>query len=115
VLAATTATVTMSENVFWSFTSWSSTVTIRAGDTVTWENRGQDTHNAEAEDGAWRSGNVRPGQTYSRRFDSPGEYRYVCSLHLDAEMTGKVVVLPAAGSPTPGAAHNHVFIPYTAR
>jgi plastocyanin len=105
----------MSENVFWSFTTWSSTVTIRAGDTVTWENRGQVTHNAVADDGSWRSGNLRPGQSYSRRFDSPGEYAYICSLHTAEEMTGKVIVLPATGSPTPSALTSHVFIPYTAR
>ena len=113
--AAATATVTMSENVFWSFTAWSSTVTVRAGDTVTWENRGSVTHNAQAEDGSWRSGNLRPGQSFSRRFDTAGEYRYVCTLHVAEEMTGKIVVLPAAGSPTPAARGNHLFIPYATR
>jgi plastocyanin len=103
----------MSENVFWSFTSWSSTVTVRTGDTVAWENRGLVTHNAEAEDGSWSSGNLRPGQRYSRRFDTPGEYRYVCTLHVVEEMTGTVVVLPPAGSPTPGPGSRALFIPYT--
>jgi plastocyanin len=104
----------MSENVFWSFSAWSSTVTVHAGDTVAWENRGQVTHNAEASDGSWSSGNLLPGKTYSRRFDTPGEYPYVCTLHVEEEMTGKVVVLPAAGSPTP-TARRLLFIPYTAR
>jgi plastocyanin len=103
----------MSEHVFWSFTAWSSTVTVQAGDTVTWENRGQVLHNAEASDGSWRSGNLRPGQSYSRRFDTPGEYAYVCSLHLDEEMFGKVIVLPAAGTPSPPA--RRVLVPYAAR
>jgi hypothetical protein len=108
-----TSIVTMSENVFWSFTSWSSTVTVRAGDSVTWENRGQATHNAEAEDGSWRSPNLRPGQSFSLRFDTPGEYRYVCTLHLAEEMTGRVVVLPAGGGSAAPA--SRVLIPYAAR
>jgi plastocyanin len=103
----------MSENVFWSFTAWSSTVTVQAGDTVTWENRGLEIHNAEAEDGRWSSGNLRPGERYSRRFDAPGEYRYVCTLHIVEEMTGKVVVLPAGAPPTPLASRRAVFVPYT--
>jgi plastocyanin len=105
----------MSENVFWSFTAWSSTVTVRAGDTVTWENRGQVVHNAEAEDGSWRSGNLRPGQSYSRRFETPGEYPYVCTLHLAEDMVGKIVVLPAGGASTPAAPVARLFIPHTAR
>ena len=103
----------MSENVFWSFTTWSSTVTVRAGDTVTWENRGQTTHNAVATDESWSSGNVRPGQSFSRRFDAPGEYSYVCTLHLDEEMVGKVVVLAAGPAPTPAA--RRLFLPTSPR
>jgi plastocyanin len=113
--AAASSTVTMTENVFWSSASSSSVVTIRAGESVTWLNNGDDLHNADAEDGSWRSGNLRPGQSYSRRFDLPGEYRYVCSLHLAEEMIGKVVVLPADGPATPGPARSRVLIPYTAR
>jgi plastocyanin len=111
--AAATSTVTMSENVFWSFTSWSSTVTVRSGDMVTWENRGQTTHNAVAADASWSSGNLRPGQSFSRRFDAPGEYGYVCTLHLDEEMVGKVVVLPAGPAATPAA--RRLFVPTSPR
>lgn len=105
----------MSENVFWSFTTWSSTVTVRVGDTVTWENRGTVFHNATADDGTFRSGNLRAGQSYSYTFTRPGEYAYACTLHVAEEMFGRVVVLPAA-SPTPRPSGvRQVLVPYSAR
>ena len=63
--------------------------------------------------GSWRSPNLRPGQSFSRRFDTPGEYRYVCTLHLAEEMVGRVVVLPAGGAPA--GASSRVLSPYAAR
>lgn len=88
----------MSEHIFWSFETWSSAIEIRAGDTVTWENRGLEVHNAAANDGSWRSPDLRPGGRYSRTFTAPGEYRYVCTLHIAEEMFGRVTVLPAAAA-----------------
>jgi plastocyanin len=102
----------VSENVFWSFASWSSTVTVRVGDTVTWENRGSQFHNVADDGGAFRSGSLRPGQSFSVTFTKAGEYPYTCTLHVAEEMFGKVIVLPAASAPvTPF----HVFIPHTPR
>lgn len=40
----------------------------------------------------WDSGELRPGQTYSRRFDVPGTYRYFCKPHENHRMVGTIVV-----------------------
>jgi plastocyanin len=89
---AATHSVSMADHIFWSSTAMSSAITIRPGDTLTWENRGNTTHNAQAEDGSWASPNLRPGQSFSRTFAEPGEYRYICSLHVVEEMFGTVIV-----------------------
>jgi plastocyanin len=83
----------------------SSTVTIQVGDTIRWENRGSVPHNAAAADGSWQSPSLLTGQSYSRRFDVPGEYSYVCTLHIVEEMFGRVVV----------AAPRRVLLPLAAR
>jgi plastocyanin len=103
--SAATHPVSMADHIFWSTTAMSSVVTVRVGDTVTWENRGNTTHNAQAEDGSWASPNLRPGQSYSRTFTQPGEYRYICSLHVVEEMFGTVIV-EGAQAPT-----RRVFVP----
>jgi plastocyanin len=40
----------------------------------------------------WDSGFVNAGQSFSRKFDRPGTYRYICILHEGAMMMGTVVV-----------------------
>ena len=98
----------MSDHIFWSSTAMSSEISIQVGDTVTWENRGDTTHNVWAEDGSWASPNLRPGQSYSRTFTQPGEYAYVCSLHVVEEMFGRVIV-------EGGPATTRVFVPISPR
>ena len=98
----------MADHVFWSTTAMSSAITVRVGDTVTWENTGNTWHNARAEDGSWASPNLAPGESFSRAFTQPGEYRYICSLHVVEEMFGTVTV---EGS----SATNRVFVPSVPR
>jgi plastocyanin len=40
----------------------------------------------------WDSGNVQPGASWAWRFETPGEYRYVCVPHVMAGMIGTIVV-----------------------
>ena len=56
-------------------------VTISAGDTVTWSQSGQAPHTVTADDGSFDSGELGAGDTFSMRFDSPGTYRYYCTFH----------------------------------
>ncbi|MDI6856941.1 MAG: cupredoxin family copper-binding protein [Dehalococcoidia bacterium] len=65
-------------------------VTIRAGGTVTWTNEGPSVHTATADDGAFDSGNLSRGDSFSQTFDEPGTYPYHCTPH--PFMTAEVVV-----------------------
>jgi plastocyanin len=58
-----------------------SSITIKAGDTVTWTNADQRDHSVAAADGSFSSGNIGPGATYSHVFTKPGKFEYACSLH----------------------------------
>lgn len=57
------------------------TLTIRVGDTVRWFNDDALPHTVSATDGSWDSGNLVPGQSFERRFDTAGSYHYLCRYH----------------------------------
>lgn len=58
-----------------------STLTVNAGDTVTWTNTGSLAHTVTAVDGAFDSGNLNSGETTTVYFDTPGTYSYLCAPH----------------------------------
>jgi YVTN family beta-propeller protein len=60
------------------------------GQTVTWTNRDGAPHGLAFQNGAAGSALLLPGQSFSRKFDQPGSFDYVCSVH--PYMTGKVLV-----------------------
>src|SRR3712207_5307306 len=51
-------------------------LTITAGDTVTWRNRDTVNHQVSSDTGAFISPILRPNQTWSYTFTNPGTYRY---------------------------------------
>ena len=65
-------------------------IEIAAGTTIVWTNQDQLVHTVIADDGSWNSGDVAPGATWSRKFDTPGTYAFHCTPH--PFMTGVVVV-----------------------
>jgi len=73
-------------------------VTIRAGDTVTWLNDDDTTHDlvfVEERNGLPtmdKPYKVRQSETYAITFDEPGTFEYVCKIHLDYDMKGKIIV-----------------------
>ncbi len=73
-------------------------VTIEAGTTLVWLNRGRNDHNIipEDRDPTWLFEDVdfTPGDEVSFVFQRPGTYRYYCSIHgnLTFGMPGVVVV-----------------------
>lgn len=77
------------------------TLTIQVGDTVTWTNADAVVHTATAGSGAFDSGDLAQGESYSVTFTAPGTYDYLCTPHPD--MTGRIVVAPPAvpASPAP--------------
>jgi plastocyanin len=68
------------------------TITIKAGDTVTWTNHDSATHTVAADDGSFKSGNLKNNASFSQTFDTPSTYSYHCGFH--ASMTGTVIVEP---------------------
>jgi plastocyanin len=69
------------------------TITVKAGDTVTWTNDGQAPHTVTKEEGSganFDSGTLEPGKTFEQTFDSPGDAPYVCTIHPGQTGTVKV-------------------------
>ena len=89
------ATVSMRDNFFQP-----EDLTVQAGTTVTWPNRGGNPHTSTSEDGVWDSGTVRPDGSFSFTFTEPGTYPYICEFHASLGMVGTIVV-EAAEPPTP--------------
>jgi plastocyanin len=66
-----------------------STITIKAGQTVTWTNNDNFTHTVKVDGQADHK--VDRGSSVSIAFDKPGTYHYVCTLH-SRDMHGTVIV-----------------------
>jgi plastocyanin len=60
------------------------------GTTVTWTNNDSVTHTVTADAGAFDSGALSPGHTYSFTFRTSGTYSYHCSIHRS--MTATIIV-----------------------
>lgn len=115
--SAATTTVVMSENYFWSSSSGTRVVRINPGDTVTWENHGQQFHDVTFTGGG--SGPVARNGTWSKTFPIAGSFEYLCALHEVEGMTGRVEV-GAVGRPTPTptatpGALLRLLLPYASR
>jgi plastocyanin len=82
-------------------------VTIKAGDTVKWENVGNSVHHATDDSAAaikpgdvakpagakpFDSGFLPPGSSFTYTFTVPGTYKYVCAAHETSGMSGEIVV-----------------------
>ena len=66
------------------------TLTIAAGTTVTWTNNDASPHTSTSSNGAWDSGNLNQGESFSFTFTTPGTYDYVCIYH--GGMSGTIIV-----------------------
>jgi len=64
------------------------TVTIEKGGTVTWTNQDSVVHDVKFSDSD--SPDLKKGETYTKTFDKPGTFDYVCGIH--STMKGKVIV-----------------------
>jgi plastocyanin len=72
-------------------------LTVEAGTTVVWENRGRSYHDVVPTDGGgWgvTADTFGHGATYEHRFTEPGTYAYHCSLHGTPTkgMVGTIIV-----------------------
>jgi plastocyanin len=63
-------------------------ITVKVGDTITWENAGAAPHTATATEGAdFDSGSVAPGDSYEWTAKKAGTVSYVCTFHPGMEGT----------------------------
>jgi plastocyanin len=80
-------------------------ITVAVGDTVTWTNADSAAHTATASGGAFDSGTLNQGQSFSFTFATAGTFAYVCDFH--SNMMGTITVqAAAAGSPAASAVPN---------
>ena len=77
-----------------------SSVTVIAGETVTWTNRDSAQHSAAFANGGPRTRALSKDQSASLQFTTAGTFSYVCGIH-GASMSGTVIVIAAATTPVP--------------
>ena len=65
-------------------------VTVTTGSTVTWSNQDQEPHTVVSDTGLFRSGAIDTNESFSFKFDQPGTYHFMCSIH--PQMVGTIVV-----------------------
>ena len=78
------------EIVIQNFAFEPSTLTVKAGEKVTWVNRDDEPHTATATDKRFNSKTLENGDRFSTEFNAPGTYKYYCALH--PKMTGQIIV-----------------------
>jgi plastocyanin len=76
-------------------------IEVPAGSTITWTNSGAASHTVTADNGAFNSGQLGPGASFSQTFTTPGTYAYHCDIH--PRMTGTVLVTETAAPAAPAA------------
>ena len=78
-------------------------VRVAVGGTIEWTNEGRSTHNISADDGAFASSDLAPGDAFEETFPTAGAFPYFCSIHGSpgVGMSGLVLV---GDAPIPGAA-----------
>lgn len=82
---------------------------VAPGDTVAWKNVGLRAHTVTSDAGLFNSGNLQPGDTFSRTFRKEGYYFYHCVHHGSPKngMWGVVVV----GHPPPLEVRPKIVVP----
>jgi plastocyanin len=67
-------------------------LTIKAGDTVIWDNKDGEPHTVVNLDHEFRSPALDEKDTFSHTFKTPGTFKYFCSIH--PKMVGTIIVTP---------------------
>lgn len=65
-------------------------ITVKAGTTVTWVNLDDEPHTVFSDAGLFRSSALDTKERFSFKFEKPGTYHYLCTIH--PRMLGTVVV-----------------------
>jgi plastocyanin len=90
--AAATGAVTIKD-----FSFGPATITVHAGDTVTWTNQGPTGHSATADGGSFDTGVLAAGHSASETFNSPGSFPYHCTPHPFMTATIRVLASNSSG------------------
>jgi LPXTG-motif cell wall-anchored protein len=77
------------------------TITVHAGDTITWVNNGPTAHSATANDKSFDTGLLQKGASASHTFTQAGTFAYICKIH--PFMHGTVIVLASTTTPSSGS------------
>ena len=75
-------------------------VTINAGDSVTWTNHDQAAHSVVFTGGGPRTGVLATGASATLTFVTAGTFNYICGIH-GAAMSGTLIVRATTPVPTP--------------
>lgn len=67
-----------------------SSLSVKAGDSVTWTFKDSFTHTVTADDKSFDSGGKTDGDTFEHTFPTAGTFTYKCTIHTT--MTGTVTV-----------------------
>jgi plastocyanin len=86
--AATDTTISIRD---FAFAPTATTVTV--GTTVRWKNLDGEPHTVRSADTSFRSDALDQNESFAFKFDKPGTYKYVCSIH--PQMVGTIVVKAA--------------------
>jgi plastocyanin len=62
-------------------------VTILVGGSVTWKNLDGEPHTVTSTEGLFRSGAIDQDESFTFKFDKPGVYSYLCSIHSKMRAT----------------------------
>ena len=66
------------------------TLTVNAGEQVTWVNKDDEPHTVVSDTGFFRSSAMDTDERFSFKFDKPGTYHFTCSIH--PRMVGTIIV-----------------------
>ena len=95
---AASQTVTMKDNKYVP-----EEIRIDPGDSVTWSNQGQRTHTVNADDGSFKSGDIKnTSAPYSHTFSKEGYYEYFCKYHGGKNGVGMAGVVIVGDPEIPG-------------
>jgi plastocyanin len=84
------AAATPGQVVIKDFMFMPATLTVKAGTMVTWANKDEEPHTVYSDTGLFRSGAIDTGEAFSFRFDQPGTYHFLCTIH--PRMVGTIIV-----------------------
>jgi len=65
-------------------------LTVSAGTTVIWKNLDGEPHTVVSDAGLFRSGGLDENESFTFKFDKPGTYKFICSIH--PQMLGTIIV-----------------------